>query len=240
MEDWLNEKKNELLPRPPRTEGESACMSEGRPMLHAVAPSCLNSARTAEALTAEALTAEALSANALGSVASTAEPANSEPLDAASLFRRYSPYVAAVAYRLLGRDDEVDDAVQEVFMAAVRGVGTIRDAGAVKGWLARIAVRVAHRRLTLRRWRGRFGLDNSDGYERVADDSASPEDRALLSRVYQLLDQLPPGERLAWTLRHVEGEPLDTVATLCGCSLATAKRRITSAAQHLEKALHDA
>ena len=56
-------------------------------------------------------------------------------------FRRYSRYVAAVALRLLGRDDEVDDVVQEVFLAALRGLERLREPEAVKGWLATVTVR---------------------------------------------------------------------------------------------------
>ena len=44
-------------------------------------------------------------------------------------------------------------------------------------------------------------------------------------------------DRLAWTLRNVEQEPLDAVAQACGCSLATAKRRIASAQAVLERRL---
>src|SRR5262245_61741152 len=77
-----------------------------------------------------------------------AEPeVRAEPMDVDALFRRYAPYVAVIAHRLLGRDDEVDDTVQEVFIAAYRGLGAIRDPNAVKGWLARVAVRSARRRL---------------------------------------------------------------------------------------------
>jgi RNA polymerase sigma-70 factor (ECF subfamily) len=41
-------------------------------------------------------------------------------------------------------------------------------------------------------------------------------------------------QRLAWTLRHIEGERLEDVAARCGCSLATAKRRIAAAHAHLQ------
>ena len=80
-------------------------------------------------------------------------------LDFDTVFRRYGPYVAAVAHRLLGRDDEVDDTVQEVFLVAVRGLARVRDPLAVKSWLARIAVRVARRRLQVRRFRSYLGMD---------------------------------------------------------------------------------
>jgi RNA polymerase sigma-70 factor (ECF subfamily) len=160
-------------------------------------------------------------------------------LDLDTLFRRYSPYVAAVAHRLLGRDDDVDDTVQEVFLAAVRGLRTVRDPQAVKSWLACIAVRVARRKLRKRRLRSFLGLEDPATYGKVTDTSASPEQRALLERVYRVLDDMPTGDRIAWALRYVEGEPLESVAVLSGCSLATAKRRIRAAARTIEEAFSD-
>ena len=53
----------------------------------------------------------------------------------------------------------------------------------------------------------------------------------------QALDRLGVAERVAWTLRYVEGEPLGTVAELCECSLATAKRRIRAAQDHLREVI---
>src|SRR5438874_5441241 len=141
--------------------------------------------------------------------------------DLETLFRRYSRYVAAVALRLLGRDDEIDDVVQEVFLAALRGLGRLREPEAVRGWLATVTVRIAGRRLRRRKLRALFGL-RAD-VELPARD-APPDQRALLVRVYRLLDELPVRERVAWTLRHVEGEKREAVARLCECSLATAKR----------------
>ncbi len=167
------------------------------------------------------------------------EFAPAAPLDFDTVFRRYAPYVAAIAHRLLGRDAEVDDTVQEVFMVAVRGLSHVRDPLAVKSWLARIAVRSARRRLQMRRLKTFLGMDDPATYEAVADEQASPEQRALIQRVYRVLDALPADQRIAWTLRHIEGEQLDAVAALSSCSLATAKRRIAAAAKTLEEAFSD-
>jgi RNA polymerase sigma-70 factor (ECF subfamily) len=161
-------------------------------------------------------------------------------LDLDTLFRRYSSYVAAVAHRLLGRDEEVDDTIQEVFLVAVRSLKSVRDPGAIRGWLARITVRTARQRLRKRRMRAFLGLDTPVAYENVSDTGANGEDRALLARVYRVLDALPANQRIAWSLRYVEGEPLENVATLSGCSLATAKRRIAAAARVIEETFADA
>jgi RNA polymerase sigma-70 factor (ECF subfamily) len=54
-----------------------------------------------------------------------------------------------------------------------------------------------------------------------------------------VLDAVPADQRIAWTLRHIEGEQLEAVADLCGCSLATAKRRITAVSRTLEEAFSE-
>lgn len=149
--------------------------------------------------------------------------------DLDELFRRFAPYVAAIGYRLLGRDHEVEDLVQDVFLAAHRGLGQLRNQAAVKGWLATVTVRQARRRLRMRRLRSALHLDAADDYLEVADTAASPEVRTLIAHVYGVLDRVPVERRLAWSLRYIEGEKLTRVAELCGCSLATAKRRIKAA-----------
>jgi len=158
------------------------------------------------------------------------------PLSLAQAYRLYSRYVAAIAVRLLGRDDEVDDVVQDVFLRAHKGLAQLRDPQAVRGWLATVTVRVARRKL---RWRkiGRvLGLTESGDYDQLAAEGASAEDRAVLARLYAVLDQMPVEHRIAWALRHVEGQKLEEVAELTGCSLATAKRRIAAAQQTIDGA----
>ncbi len=156
------------------------------------------------------------------------------------LFRRYAPYVAAIGLRLLGRPDETDDLVQDVFLAVHRGLDRLRDPRTIRGWLATIAVRMAGRRLRRRRLRRWVGLDAHAEYGAVLRTEAQQEDRALVASVYRALDLLPAAARIAWCLRYMEGEPLSGVAALAGCSLATAKRRIAAAQAALEEALSHA
>jgi RNA polymerase sigma-70 factor (ECF subfamily) len=158
------------------------------------------------------------------------EPTPIDDLEA--VFRRYSGYVASVALRLLGRDAEVDDVVQEVFVVAMRGLRNLREPMAIKGWLATVAVRVARRKLRRRRFRSFLGLEAESDYANVVV-AASQEKALLITRAYRILDELPVNEKIAWMLRHVEGEALEEVAKICGCSLATAKRRIAAAQARL-------
>jgi RNA polymerase sigma-70 factor, ECF subfamily len=161
------------------------------------------------------------------------------PTGVDAAYRDYSRYVATIAFRLLGREDEVDDVVQDVFLSALDGLSALRDPEAAKGWLATVTVRIALRKLRFRRVRSFLGLDSVVNYKNVAI-GAKQEQAALLGRVYRILDDLPAAERVAWVLRNVEGEPLESVATACDCSLATAKRRITAAQEKITRAVQDA
>ncbi len=170
-------------------------------------------------------------------IASHAPPYDLAPLTIERLFVEHAAFVANVVLRVLGRDHEVDDVVQEVFIDAMSGLRSIQNPAAVRGWLKTIAVRKASRHLRKRRLRAFLGLERDCCYEHIADASCGPEERALLGRVYRQLDSLPVGDRVAWTLRYVDGEALESVAALCGCSLATVKRRISAAQAVLERRL---
>ncbi|MFZ5469723.1 MAG: RNA polymerase sigma factor [Myxococcota bacterium] len=167
------------------------------------------------------------------------EKAPFEPGRLDTVFRYHASYVAAVAFKLLGRDDEVDDVVQEVFLAATQGLRQLREPEAIKGWLATVTVRVARRHLRKRKFLSFFGASEKPAPAELISSDASPHDRALLSRIFSVLEELPVQARIAWTLRHVEGERLEAVARLCGCSLATAKRRIAAAHEVIERLLSD-
>jgi len=145
------------------------------------------------------------------------------------LYRRFAPYVAAIASRILGRESEVEDVVQDVFMAALSGLKKRDELLQAKGWFATVTVRSSMRKLRARALWSLFDLAEPPQYERLADPAAGPEERRMLAEVYRALDRVSTKERVAWVLRYVQGESLEQTAALCGCSLATAKRRIAAA-----------
>lgn len=155
--------------------------------------------------------------------------------EVAELFRRYAPYVATIGLRLLGRDDELDDLVQDVFIEAHRGLHSLRTPDAIKGWLARITVRRATRRLRARRLRSFFSLEELPPDARLIDDAATPEEKALVASTYRLVERLPVRQRVVWVLKHIQGETLDAIAELCGISKTTVQRRLRGAEEALEE-----
>lgn len=162
-----------------------------------------------------------------------------DPSDLDALYRRFAPYVAAVAIRLLGRDGEVDDLVQDVFLSALRGISQLRDVHAVQGWLAKVTVRVAVRRLRKRRLLATLHVQAASvDYERLAGPDTSAEQKALLVRIYSALDRLPARTRVIWILRHVLDEPLHAIVELSACSQSTVQRRLRDAESLLAKEFH--
>jgi RNA polymerase sigma-70 factor (ECF subfamily) len=160
------------------------------------------------------------------------------PVEFEVLFALYSAYVARLAARLLGSDDaDVDDVVQDVFWLAWRRLGRIADLNQARGWLATVTTRDVRRKLRRRRFSARFH-GRPDSAE-VPARGATAEDRVVLVRLYEVLDDLPTEHRLAWSLRYLEGEQLDAVAAACQCSLATAKRRVGAAKSVINEVFGD-
>lgn len=148
------------------------------------------------------------------------------------LFRRHYAAVTGTVVRLLGDSPEADDVAQDAMESAFADISDLREPGAFRAWLVQIAVRKVHRRFRRRRLRRVLGLESGEpvgGMAVLAADGVSPEARAELQLLDRTLATLPAKERVAWTLRMVEGLKLTEVAAACDCSLATAKRRIAAA-----------
>jgi RNA polymerase sigma factor (sigma-70 family) len=151
----------------------------------------------------------------------------------------HSGLVARIAFKLLRRQDEVSDVVQDVFVAALRAGPRLNLTRSMAGWLATVTVRSVAKRIRRRR-RGRaLGIETDLSYEDVAAPGADAESCVALSRLRDALTELPDELRCAWLLRHVEHEPVETVARLCGCSISTAKRRINAAQARLRRVICD-
>jgi RNA polymerase sigma-70 factor (ECF subfamily) len=153
------------------------------------------------------------------------------------LYRRHAAFALNLAVRIQGSTQDVEDVVHDAFLRAHQRLAELRDVSAFRAWLGSIVVGLVRTRLRRRRLLSVLGIANPDpvDLEAIASQDASPESRAELAQIYALLQTLPPDERIAWTLRHVERHRLEGVAELTGCSLATAKRRIAKAQRYLEQ-----
>lgn len=162
-----------------------------------------------------------------------------EPDDFDLMVRSYTPYVAAIAIKVLGREGDVDDVVQQTFAEALEGLRRLREPRAVKGWLATIAVRILTRHLRQQRLLQLFALAERWTPTMLGTQVAGPEERVTLARVYQVVERFHPAERVPWALRHLQGERLEAIAEITGCSLATVKRRIAVVQAAIDEEFRD-
>jgi RNA polymerase sigma-70 factor (ECF subfamily) len=152
-----------------------------------------------------------------------------EPWAQEALFRRHAPRLNGLAFRVMGRDDEIDDLVQDTFIAALSSLGRLEAPDAFASWVSGILVRQAYKKIRRRRMLARLGLGRGAGaidldelVSRVTDPERSTEIRAL----YAVVESMPAHLRIPLVLHRVEGLGLDEVAEMTRVSLATVKRRI--------------
>ncbi len=156
---------------------------------------------------------------------------------ASELIRRHQHRVTLTLRRILGASVDVADVSQDVFVEAFDKLSTLRQASAFPAWLRGIAIMRARALLRSRRrwsWLVTTGEPDEDA---PAPAEASADVRAAASATYRELARLDPDDRIAFCLRHLEGMTLEEIADTCEVSLATVKRRVYRAEQHLQATL---
>jgi RNA polymerase sigma-70 factor (ECF subfamily) len=151
-----------------------------------------------------------------------------------TVLRGQAPSLENLFMRLMGRRLDVEDLLQNTFVAAIRAFPQFRGEASVKSWLTRIAIAAFydHLRRPERRL-ARLELVSSE----IPSDEVGLERRAEarrgLERVALHLGQLAPKKRLAFLLHAVDGHPLEEVAALMNASRAATKSRVFWARREL-------
>jgi RNA polymerase sigma-70 factor (ECF subfamily) len=150
-----------------------------------------------------------------------------EPLAQAELFRRHYRRVNATLVTLLGRDADLHDVAQEVFVRAIAGAPRFRGSAAqLEGWLTHIAVFTARGVIRQRRSFRRFFSMKKDVLPDVPCPPVCDEHVEAVRRTYAVFERIAATERVPLSLRLIDSMPIAEIAEVCGVSLSTAKRRL--------------
>lgn len=164
-----------------------------------------------------------------------------------ALLAAHYPRLAKLARRLLGRSGDVEDAVQEVFLAAWARRRQWPQIANLEAWLVTILVRqcrARQRRAYLWRsaleriagWmRSEPGFAGRDRVEPRATRHAAPAD--ALDRVRTALERLSPADREVLVLREIEGMDAATAAAMLGLRRGTLDVRLSRARARLRGVL---
>ena len=134
----------------------------------------------------------------------------------AQQFEANRTHLQAVAYRMLGRLDEADDAVQESWLRLSRSETS--DIANLGGWLTTVVARICLDMLRARHARREESLEASASEPGTQSSGGiDPEQEALLAdsvglALLVVLDTLNPAERLAFVLHDIFAMPFDEIA----------------------------
>src|SRR3982075_4427366 len=149
------------------------------------------------------------------------------------LILRWERPIYALAYRVIGREEDARDVAQETFLRAFRALKGFRGQAKFSSWLYRIALNLC--RDWIRRERRAPVVQPPEDVDLIemaaaAEPSESIEDlvaRKDLSRlVEQAMALLPEDQRTAIVLKEYHGLTFQEIAELVGCPLSTGKTRL--------------
>jgi RNA polymerase sigma-70 factor, ECF subfamily len=162
------------------------------------------------------------------------------------LILRWERPIYALAYRVIGREEDARDVCQETFLRAFRALPGFKGQAKFSSWLYRIALNLC--RDWIRRQRRAPIVQPPEGVELVdlASERGPVESieelvarRELGSVVAEAMTLLPEEQRTAIILKEYHGMTFQEIADLQGCPLSTVKTRLyqglTVLRRHLEK-----
>lgn len=151
-----------------------------------------------------------------------------------SLVRRYQDLCFRFSLRYLGDRDDAEDALQEAFVRAFRGLATCRDPERFGAWLYRIVVNECRTRAT-RSARRHRRLVNDVSPETA--DPASLVDPAVGAEIEYALTELVPEQREAFLLKYVEELSYDEMSAITGVGVSALKMRVKRSCERLRELL---
>ncbi|GMR15027.1 MAG: sigma-70 family RNA polymerase sigma factor [Gammaproteobacteria bacterium] len=174
-------------------------------------------------------------------------PGNPGANPAETLVRNNIGWMISVAQRLLGDRALAEDAVQDAFISAFRGLDDFENRASLKTWLHRITVNAALMKLRKIKRRSEQSIDvyqpEFDEYEcrieapwkhiESVEDILENEQRR--TQVRAAIDQLPDNYRIVLLLRDIEGYSTNEVAQMLELSGSNVKIRLHRARAALKK-----
>src|SRR6476659_7892092 len=156
-----------------------------------------------------------------------------DPQAELAAWNRFSVGVDQTLRRLLGPGPDREDLLQEVFIRFFRRIGTLREPGAVRGFLTGICIHVVRGEIARRQRRRWLSLTATGDLPEPLPSAPDLEGREAVTRYYRMIDKLGGKDRSFFVARTLEGMTLDEVAAAHDVSVSTAQRRINRATKRV-------
>lgn len=163
------------------------------------------------------------------------------------LVLRWERPIYALAYRVIGREEDARDVAQETFLRAFRAIKGFKGQAKFSSWLYRITLNLC--RDWIRRQKRTPVAQVPEGVDIIelageATPSESIEElvgrRQLGRAVSRAMAVLPEDQRTAIILKEYHGLTFQEIAELLDCPLSTVKTRLYQGLSVVRKQLHAA
>lgn len=164
------------------------------------------------------------------------------------MMRRHNQTLFRTARAILRDDSEAEDAVQDAYLKAIRGIGAFRSDAKLSTWLVRITVNEALQRLRRSRRTAEVIplagdlFEGGEAQDNVIDENAeTPEQQTLRAESRRIMeakiDALPESFRAVFVLRAIEELSVEETAAVLDIPEATVRTRFFRARSLLRESL---
>lgn len=156
----------------------------------------------------------------------------------ALLVDRHHARCLRIATRLLGNPADAEEAVQDAFVRAYRALGRYEEREQFGAWLTRILVnRCRSASLRVGRHERTFVSDEAAA---ATVGRAGTDAGMWRAEIERAVAALPPEQREAFVLKHVEELDYETMAEITGVGVSALKMRVKRACERLRVLLEGA
>ena len=139
------------------------------------------------------------------------------------------------AAAMLCEGPDAEEALQDAFVRAYRGLASCREPARFGAWFLKILVNRCRTRIAGRRRGAALFVRDETALEHAAAPAGA--DPAWSEEITRALAQLDPLQREAFLLKHVEGLEYDEMARLTGAGTSALKMRVKRACEKLRALL---
>ena len=153
------------------------------------------------------------------------------------LYRAHGPRLKSIAWHMLGNRQDAEDAVQEAFLKAYRGIGGFAGDSGIGTWLYRIAINVCY---DVQRKRAREGGPEDAAADELPAAGSTAGNHALSVLLRDALRRIHPRYRMVFLLFEVEGLRHAEIAEALQVPEGTSKAWLFEAKKELKRLLTEA
>ncbi len=151
------------------------------------------------------------------------------------LYKLYARSMYNVSFRITGREEDAEDALQEAFISAFRNLDAYRADATFGAWLKRIVI---NKSINLLKKRKHEWIADDEDWDVAEPESGEDYEHPLtVERVRKAIEGLPDGYRTVLSLYLLEGYDHQEIAEILGITESTSKSQLNRAKARLREKL---